>query len=243
MHRAAPWVEETSGVDITPCFDIDGTWNPTAQCKGAALDPLNTSVSWASGCASGVSGYLSTCGPAYGEAPDDTPPDVVITYPANGAMFEVGTALDITLDVDDEWGVDEVGLIVNGDPVTTEGTEPWAFEGTQFPEGTWTLVATAHDYSGNIGESAPITITIGPAGSGNETGDEGGDGDGDGDSTADTGAESGPDTGGLGDTGGFDAGIDEGDGCNCRASDERKLPLGVGGLLLVLLGLRRRRAS
>ena len=238
MHRAVPWVEEASGIDVTPCFDVDGTWNPTPQCKGVAVDPLNTTVSWATGCNSGLSAPLATCGPAYGDAPDDKAPEVTITYPKNGATYEVGTVFDITLDVQDDWGVDEVGLLVNGEQAASEGTQPWAFEGTQFPEGEWTLVATAHDYSGNIGQSSAVTITIGPVGSGSETGDSGGDGDGD--TGADSGVDTGVDTGLEGDTGGFDAGIDEGDGCNCRASDERQLPLGGAGLLLVLLGVRRR---
>jgi MYXO-CTERM domain-containing protein len=172
----------------------------------------------------------STCGPAFGDPPDDLAPSVLITNPPDGAHYEVGTGVDILLDVEDDWGIADIGLVIDGEVVASEGEAPWAFENTQFPEGTWTFHALAEDYSGNVGESASVTITVGPVGSGNETGD-----DGSGDEGLDTGLEDG--TGG-----GFDPSLEDGDGCNCSSGGHDDLPLAALGLpLLVLLRLRRRR--
>lgn len=69
--QAVPWVEKESGIDITPCFDIDGTWNPTQECGRFPLDPGATG-SWDNACGGGPVGKLSsTCGPAFGSSEDE----------------------------------------------------------------------------------------------------------------------------------------------------------------------------
>ena len=47
-HRWIEWLETESGLDLTPCYDQDGTWNPTADCGDVSMDPLNASTTWAS---------------------------------------------------------------------------------------------------------------------------------------------------------------------------------------------------
>jgi len=32
LHRYVGWIESDSGIDITPCHDADGRWNPSAEC-------------------------------------------------------------------------------------------------------------------------------------------------------------------------------------------------------------------
>jgi hypothetical protein len=44
-----PWLERTSGIDITPCHDADGTWHPTAACGRFPLDP-GAGGSWSNMC-------------------------------------------------------------------------------------------------------------------------------------------------------------------------------------------------
>jgi MYXO-CTERM domain-containing protein len=34
IHRAIPWIEEHSGVDVTPCYDVEGNWEPGPDCGG-----------------------------------------------------------------------------------------------------------------------------------------------------------------------------------------------------------------
>lgn len=77
MHdsQAVPWIEKESGIDITPCFDVDGTWNPTDDCGRFPLDPGATG-SWENACGGGPVGKMSsTCGPAFGEPEDDEKDD------------------------------------------------------------------------------------------------------------------------------------------------------------------------
>jgi hypothetical protein len=63
IHPAVPWIEMTSGIDVTPCTDADGKWNPGPSCKDFSLDPLATGRTWANGCAEPVlSGPATTCG-------------------------------------------------------------------------------------------------------------------------------------------------------------------------------------
>jgi hypothetical protein len=66
IHPFVPWVEETSGIDITPCHDSDGTWNPTAACTGFPTNPEAGAGTWDDMCAAiTTSGPSSSCGPAF----------------------------------------------------------------------------------------------------------------------------------------------------------------------------------
>jgi hypothetical protein len=72
MHNGIDWFESQSGLDITPCHDADGTWNPGADCGGFPTDPNLTHGTWANGCSGGpVSGASETCGDAGGGGGDD----------------------------------------------------------------------------------------------------------------------------------------------------------------------------
>jgi hypothetical protein len=67
IHPFVPWVEETSGIDITPCHDSDGTWNPGADCQGFPTNPEAGVGSWDDLCAAvDTSGPGASCGPASG---------------------------------------------------------------------------------------------------------------------------------------------------------------------------------
>ncbi|EDM74912.1 putative serine protease [Plesiocystis pacifica SIR-1] len=233
MHRAVPFIEANSGIDVTPCHDADGTWNPSPDCGGFATETLATNVSWNSGCATALSGPLSTCGPDYTAPPDDNPPLVKITDPANGSTYESGeAAFDIVVAADDvEFGVTQVELYVNDELAATKGEEPWIFDGANFPNGTFELVATAEDFSGNVATSDTVTITVGSSGGsgGEDEGDEEDDG------ADEVGSEDGFDTFGM------EPGVGD-EGCACSTEPGRGGGYGLGGLaLLALLGLRRRR--
>src|SRR5690606_11239796 len=74
-----PWLEQETGIDITPCHDPDGTWNPDERCNGMPLapwDPASTSGTWQDGCLGhDLSGQGQLCGPPFmGEEPPPPPP-------------------------------------------------------------------------------------------------------------------------------------------------------------------------
>lgn len=66
------WLENISGLDVTPCHDADGTWAPTEACDGFPLDPGAVGATWATECAGEVSGPGQLCGPPFDEGGSDT---------------------------------------------------------------------------------------------------------------------------------------------------------------------------
>jgi hypothetical protein len=81
-----PWIEQDSGLDITPCFDADGTWNPGPDCRNVPMNPEVSGGTWANMCTENVklSGPLSSCGqpfdagaPTMTDASADAPYDAV----------------------------------------------------------------------------------------------------------------------------------------------------------------------
>ena len=69
IHVGIDWFEEESGIDLTPCHDAAGTWEPTEACGGFPLEPDATDFTWAQACNGGsMSGFSATCGEPFAEA-------------------------------------------------------------------------------------------------------------------------------------------------------------------------------
>lgn len=254
ISGAIPWIEEESGIDVTPCHTRDGEWAPGPECGGFnSLEPNQASGTWTNWCSgTPVSGDSDVCGPAWDQFDAGKPPTIAITSPVWGDTFPAGTSVDILLEAfkDPEGpAIKEIRLEINGGAVGTDGTDPWAFVGATFVnEGVYELVAVAEDWMGNVIESDVVAIGIGdvevptePSDEGEGEGDSQGEGESDegdqGDEGVDTnadevGAEGVADGGRSGDSGCSIA--DEGDSRNSRSSGWL---LGLVGLLL----LRRRR--
>lgn len=252
MHPAIPWIEETAQIDITPCHDLDGTWNPTGACGGFYAGDQTPYGSWDDWCdGTPVTGASDSCGAAYDAEADADPPMVTITAPGDGQELPGGTAVDIAIDaVDPGWGVRQVWVAIEGmEQPSRDGYPPYGFAGVDFPDGVFTVQAFAEDWAGNVGMSAEITFGVGvpvPPGS-----DESGSG---GDSGDDVGESSGPV--GSGDDGGSDVGEEDDDGgvdtsgapaqdgdgsggCGCA---QRGTPIPAGLWVGVgVIALRRRR--
>ncbi len=63
MHVGMRWIEQASGIDVTPCHDSTGVWAPTPGCGHFPLDPGLGGGDWANGCATGnVSPMSASCG-------------------------------------------------------------------------------------------------------------------------------------------------------------------------------------
>ena len=229
MHLGMPWIEgrllEEYGIDITPCHDTDGAWNPGPDCGGFPQDSATGHGTWENGCSGGpVGGYSSACGPGFDELPPDVdPPVVAITTPVPDERFDGVAPIDIsiaaTADDGEGRGVEHVRLVVDGVPVEESAdTEP-PFEWTlALVDGVHTVVAVGRDVVGNEGESAPVTIGV------------------------NTDAQPPADTGDTGETGGDPELDDEKEGCGCTSSSSSRWP-GVGMLGLLAGGLFRRRRS
>lgn len=232
LHDVVPVLEEESGVDITPCHDVDGTWNPGEDCGFFASAPMGTGNDWANWCGESdpLTGWSATCG---APAVDDLdPPTVTITSPADGTMYpEDPSLVDFEIEASDiGTGVRGVWLEIDGMISPHADTEPpYAFTGGNFPAGSYVIRAVAEDMVGNVTHSAPIGIGVG----GSEPPEEGDGGDGDGDGDSDDGGTS----GGPGvDPGNGDPGEE---GCGCSADRSGTSPAWL--LLVPILGWIRRR--
>jgi uncharacterized protein (TIGR03382 family) len=242
MHPRVPWIEENAGLDITPCFDQDGTWNPTPLCNEFATDPYDSSVDWADWCAGSMGEPSATCGDPYNAIDDDIPPTVEIVYPVDGTIYEEDpTKIDIEIEADDEgWGILEIRLEVNGNEAAVDEIEPYIFKNATFPKGGYVLQAIAEDWNGNITESEPVAIAIDdelpdvpddpdPTESGSDETDDADESD-DPDDPDDS-EDEGSDALGLG---------GEDKGCGCSSSGNNGVEFG-GLVLFSLLSLGRRR--
>lgn len=259
--NAVPWIEQESGIDITPCHDVDGTWHPDFRCTGFhAADAgvgFGSFGDWCPG--TPRSGPGASCGPAFDAVPDNTPPVVTITSPASGS-FPDQTSLNTTIVIDaqdgDGWGVVGVRVKINGDEQPQTIAEPPYEFPVNFPQGSFEIVAVAEDAAGLIGESPPVVLEIGmvevpetTGSSASETGETGtpdetgtpGDSGPPGE-TGDVPTTDGPngtavDTSATTPVTATDPGTDGEDGCGCRSQP----PASAALWLLPLLGVRRRR--
>jgi len=160
MRTVVPWVEQQSGIDITPCHASDGSWQPTPECGGYATEPTAADT-WATQCSANdpLSPPSTTCGAAF--APEDNDPTVRILSPEDGTVIDDVPA-EVTIDIEamDDSAIRAVRLVVDGEVLQERLAPPWQFTGT-FPKGTYELVALAQDVSGNDGRSDSATLYVG----------------------------------------------------------------------------------
>ena len=92
--------------------------------------------------------------------PDTTPPIAGVSQPTDGttvaALTEVGVAAL------DDTGVTKVELFVDGIYFATDTVTPYSFawDTTAVANGPHTLMARAYDAAGNVGEAAPVSVTV-----------------------------------------------------------------------------------
>ncbi len=250
MHPAVPWIEETSQIDITPCHDVDGTWNPNPNCTGFFAGGSTPAGTWENMCdGTPSSGPASTCGDSFDQTIDEDPPEVTVADPSQGDEFDSGALVTISIDaLDAGFGVSEVWIEIDGMEQPVRDTyPPFVFSDVPFPDGVYTIVAHAADWAGNEGVSAPVTIGVNadvPDEPGATTTDTEGDTSDEESGTTESAAdETGPtvdDDSSGGATDGTSAGQDDGGGCGCRSTGD-SAPWSALALSALLLGVRRRR--
>ena len=253
VSQAIEFIENDSGVDITPCTD-GNDWAPTAHCGGYPFEPWETQGgSYPMGCQpTDVLEFSGVCGPALDETPDATPPSVQILSPTNEEEYTPdGGSATVSVEViaNDEggWGIETVALTVRSITLGMEQVEernefqPWEFSAT-LPAGAYEVEAIATDYAGNVSDPVTVCFGVGEPGCADEDDsdtdtDAGTDTD---DSDTDDEVEDDEESGEDGTTGEPEATDGGGaEGCGCRTTTPAGLPL----LGLLLLGLRRRGAA
>jgi hypothetical protein len=93
-------------------------------------------------------------------AGDITPPTTSITSPVDGVT--VSNTITISASASDNVAVAKVEFLIDGTLLGTDISAPYSFpwDTKTASNGSHTLISRATDTSGNIGESAPITVTV-----------------------------------------------------------------------------------
>jgi V8-like Glu-specific endopeptidase len=268
--RAIDFIEQESGIDVTPCFSPSGAWDPTWGCQGFPIDPgTGGEGSYNVMCETGpLGGFSEVCGNPLTDYPDEDAPTLNVLSPMGNQEFEVdgNDQADLHIEAEasdgDGWGIAQVELIIapEGAEMVTEVITfaPYRWN-TQFPAGAYNLKLIATDNAGNQTDSGWIGVGVGVSAPENPPGDDtGGDGGGSEGSSGDDGTDegSGPpddaddgddddgdDGEGTADSGAPASGAAQPAGCGCAATAPGDR--GVALLTFVALGwLRRaRRAS
>jgi hypothetical protein len=169
LHVGMPWLEGSTGLDLSPCHTADGQWDPDARCGGFALDPGAGVGSFASACEAGpVTGLADTCGDPFAGGEDTTPPTVAIVEPEGDSIDlqsdeATGTAtFTVVVEAADEgWGVQHVELRVGGVvlPGASSRDVPFTLE-VEAPPGEVVLRAHAFDLAGLSAQSEPLLVRV-----------------------------------------------------------------------------------
>jgi MYXO-CTERM domain-containing protein len=251
MHTGMDWFESTTGVDITPCHDADGTWNPGPACTEFPMDPGTGAGNWPACSAGSVSSWSASCGEPFMVTEDDAAPTVSIIAPMDSAELAsdptTGRAevlVDIAADDPGGSGVKDVQLVIDGSALANaDESSPYQFSINLEP-GVYTLSAIASDGAGNSAESVAIDIGIDEAPPAGDAGEESGDASDESDGDADEGDAD--------DDGGDDRGADATDpalppgfgldgaaeGCGCTTESTR-----APWWLVAIAALHRRRRT
>jgi MYXO-CTERM domain-containing protein len=249
---AVPWIEQNSGVDVTPCHDVgSGDWSAGPECGNFYTGGSQGQGTWSNWCdGTPALDWSSTCGPGFGNEEENNPPTVVLTNPSEDTcVTQDANPFVVTLDVNDDSGyINRVQLEIGGMLLPEEDTEaPWEFGNVNFPVGTWEVIGVAEDFWGNVGMSEPITVQMVhdeedclEGGDTTDESDDGGTSD-DGTGEDDSGEET--ESGGTGEDGppiGDEGTTPPDSGCGC-STDGGRAPGALVFSLLGIVALRRRR--
>ncbi|MBE7447805.1 MAG: hypothetical protein HS111_02595 [Kofleriaceae bacterium] len=128
--------------DQTACIGTSGCCQPQGECQ---CGPTTQNS---------VQKLLGIFGPS-----NPTPPTIVIETPTNNSQVTPGFVVRAT--VTDDQGVQSVQLIIDGSPIATLQSPPFAFNApADLPEGTHTVTIRALDTLNSEG-TASVTVIVG----------------------------------------------------------------------------------
>jgi hypothetical protein len=93
--------------------------------------------------------------------PDNQPPSVALTSPANGATFANGQSITITATASDpENRLQHVQFFAGSTLLGTDTSAPFSFTWTTPPAGSYALSAVAMDQDGGVATASPVGVTV-----------------------------------------------------------------------------------
>lgn len=204
-QAGVPWIHKSlkaegiTDVDITPCYNDEGEWEPTKECKGFATEPGKAHGDWESSCGGDKaprSGFSSICGPAAGENPDDESGsgesgddddqsgdqglEIDWVSPEDGAKVKVGKILKVMVKVKTEAEEYSVTLKVDGKEQDTlkKGPFRWSLEDLEVGEHTLVAVTTDGENEASTKERTIEVVDGSEESESSEPGESNGDSDG-----------------------------------------------------------------
>ena len=135
---------DTVGV-VSSGFTIGGS-AVTSPVTLTTLGPVTITAT-----ARDAAGNVGTASVTVNVVPDQTPPQVTMTSPANGADVPAGTPVTLSMTATDNVGVVSSGFTIGGSAVTSPVTLT--------TPGPVTITASARDAAGNVG-SASVTVNV-----------------------------------------------------------------------------------
>jgi hypothetical protein len=93
------------------------------------------------------------------------PPDVRVLTPSGGTAIDEGARVDVEVLAEDDVGVSEVRLLLDGEPAGALFAPPYRFSFRTPPvsqKTALTIESVAADFGGNVGRSGPTTIFVSP---------------------------------------------------------------------------------
>jgi hypothetical protein len=106
--------------------------------------------------------------------PDVASPSATITFPADGVELRSDELLTVTVDAEDDQGLAEATLYVDGVGSSTDPDVPYGWEIAELPPGDYEIYVAVADLGGNVGMSEAIEIHVLPGGDASPD-DDGGD--------------------------------------------------------------------
>ena len=183
VTQAIDWIEQDSGIDITPCADGD-TWSPTAHCSDLPTTPWVAEGTYTTACTTPeVVEWGAVCGPGLDSMPDDVPPVVTVVTPTMDQEFDADGSAQVEVQAqatDEGWGVAEVSMTIralaSGDEQEDVRNEwqPYVW-GLTLPAGAYEVQLQATDHAGNVSDPQVVCFGVGGPGCEEPGGSEGGD--------------------------------------------------------------------
>jgi hypothetical protein len=169
LIKVLRWVEDASGIDLSPCYDSAGAWAPSPSCADFPSTATPVTVPGSSCPATQLGSWSHTCGPPFDQTSTDlTAPRVWYEDPVEDAVLktsELAARVTITVGADDTgWGVRAVLLEISGSDgrllaSRSDEVPPYTFLELELPHGTFQVRATAVDHAG-LTATALRTLTI-----------------------------------------------------------------------------------
>lgn len=128
IHEGIEWIESYTGLDVTPCHDVDGTWNPSAACDRFQTDPSAGVGAWPA-CEHGAVAAepCATCGLPFGSDGDsdaDVDADIDVDADADGDTDADGDGDgDADRDADAGWDSGRDGSLLSDSGNDDGGSE------------------------------------------------------------------------------------------------------------------------